>query len=280
MERREFFLPQSKYSFLPFLFLFAEDLTPLGNCHSVKTDIGFKEVLLPEPTGFLGPLWHRALRSKACLEERFQELEEMYPPWRLGTKKQERTLKETNNAYPCWCASRAQVKQDIGEQATPMHKASAESTPLGTQSQAPVVRKRQSPPLLSPAWLFCSLFSVYAWQSKGREKPCWAWGPMEPEEEDSLNSVFQPYQTQRPLLKAPRQWSQLPYVRTQSADRKGDQTYCPIVFSSLHIKQASLAHSTDIWNRKPFVIRNCLMCCGLLYILWVVLCVVDCPGYH
>lgn len=192
MERRQFFLPQSKYSFLPFLFLFAEDLSPLGSCHSVKTDIGFKEVLLPEPTGFLGPLWHRAPRSKACLEERFQELEEMYPPWRLGTKKQERTLNETSNAYPCWCVSCAQVKQDICEQATPKHKASAESTPLGTQSQAPMVSKRQSPPFLSPAWLPCSLFSVYAWQSKGKEKPCWAWGPMEPEEEDSLNSVFQP----------------------------------------------------------------------------------------
>lgn len=105
MERREIFLPQSKLSLLPFLFLFAEGLSPLGSCHSVKADIGFKEVLLPELIGFLGPLWHRAPWSKVCLEERFQELEEMYPPRRPGTKKQERTLKETSNAYLCWCSS-------------------------------------------------------------------------------------------------------------------------------------------------------------------------------
>lgn len=85
--------------------------------------------------------------------------------------------------------------------------------------------------------------------------------------------------TQRPLLKTPWQLSQLPYARSQSADRKGDQTYCHIVFSSLHIKQASLAYLCWCLGQKilccqklPHVLwaalynMGCLMCCGLPWV--------------
>lgn len=71
--------------------------------------------------------------------------------------------------------------------------------------------------------------------------------------------------TQRPLLKAPRQLSQLPYARSQSTEKKGDQTYCHIAFSSLHIKQASLAYLYWCLGQK-------ILCCQKLpRVLWAAL---------
>lgn len=113
----------------------------------------------------------------------------------------------------------------------------ARNSKPGSQGQ-----HRQPPPIPMPSRAPVSGHRQYKW----RKKPCCIWGQMKPEEEDGL---------WRWCLLTPieeLQWlPQLSYRRTQKTDRKGDQIYCHIVFSSMHTNQVSLPQLYwYFWNRK------------------------------